>query len=59
MDGYGIGDFVTVLLADNTIIKGEIVRVGADHFVIDDVIAFGDWVFIEFCNILNISNNMI
>ena len=53
MDGYGIGDFVTVLLADNTIIKGEIVRVGADHFVIDDVIAFGDWVFIEFCNILN------
>lgn len=54
MNGYGIGDFVIVTLADGTVMQGEIVRIGKDNVVIDEYVVFGDWVFIEFCNILDI-----
>ena len=49
------GEYVKVLLADGMILEGEVVRVGADNMVVDDVSAFGDWDFIEFRNIVSIA----
>ena len=49
-----IGEYVMVTLKDGTVFEGDVVRVGADNMVVDDVSAFGDWVFIEFRNIIDI-----
>lgn len=48
------GDCIKVKLLDGTIFEGEVVKVGNNNMVIDDIQAFGDWVFIEFCNIVGI-----
>lgn len=54
MGNFCIGDYVVVTLMDGTVFEGEIVRIGNDNIVVDDVSAFGDWVFIEFINIRGI-----
>ncbi len=54
MSELRIGDYVMVTLKDGTVFEGDVVRVGADNMVVDDVSAFGDWVFIEFRNIIDI-----
>lgn len=56
MDNFIIGDYVKVTLVDGTIFEGELVRLGKDNMVVDDVSAFGDWVFIEFSNIMSVAN---
>ena len=48
------GDYIKVKLLDGTIFEGDVVKVGNNNMVIDDIQAFGDWVFIEFCNIVGI-----
>ena len=48
------GDYAVVSLADGTQFEGEIVRIGNDNLVVDDKRTYGDWVFIEFYNIVNI-----
>uniref|UniRef100_UPI004057C94A hypothetical protein n=1 Tax=Acetatifactor sp. TaxID=1872090 RepID=UPI004057C94A len=55
MNNYSLGDYVIVSLVDGTVFEGEIVRIGSDNIVVDDVAAFGDWVFIEFMNIREIN----
>ena len=54
MGNFCIGDYVVVTLMDGTVFEGEIVRIGNDNIVVDDVTVFGDWVFIEFRNIREI-----
>lgn len=54
MSNLGLGDYVVVTLADGMVFEGEIVKIGNDNIVVDDVSAFGDWVFIEFRNIVDI-----
>ena len=49
-----IGDYVKLCLADGTIIEGTVVKMGQDHVVIDEVRAFGDWVWIELVHISDI-----
>lgn len=48
------GDYAVVKLADGTVFEGEIVRMGVDNLVVDDKRTYGDWVFIEFYNIVDI-----
>lgn len=54
MNNLTVGDYVVVTLADGTVFEGELVRIGKDNIVVDDVTVFGDWVFIEFRNIREI-----
>lgn len=54
IDMVSQSDYIRVKLLDGTIFEGEIVKVGSNHIVIDDVRAFEDWVFIELCNIVEI-----
>lgn len=55
MRNFRIGDEVVVSLADGTSLQGYILKMGHDHILIDENVIFGDWVFIEYINILNIS----
>lgn len=48
------GDYAVVKVADGTEFEGEIVRIGKDNLVVDDKRTYGDWVFIEFHNIVDI-----
>lgn len=54
MGNVNLGDYIQVELCDGTMMKGEVIRVGANHFVLNEDRIFGDWVFIYFCNILRI-----
>lgn len=56
MDNLVIGDCIRVTLVDGTIFEGELVRLGKDNMVVDDMTVFGDWVFIEFSNIMSVAN---
>ena len=55
MNNLRIGNEVLVTLADGTMLQGYILKIGQDHILIDENVIFGDWVFIEFYNIVNIS----
>ena len=55
MRKFRVGDEVVVTLADGTILQGYILKIGKDHILIDEHVIFGDWVFIEFFNIFNIT----
>ena len=54
INGLSVGDYIKVMLADGSIIEGEIVSLGANHMVVDDVSAFGDMVGIEYKYIVDI-----
>ena len=55
MCNINIGDYVIVTLANANILEGELVKIGTDFIVIDDVSAFGDWVYVNFYDIVNIN----
>lgn len=48
------GDYIVVLLRDETIMSGTVERIGSDHLVLDEDRVFGDWVFILYVDIINI-----
>lgn len=50
----GLGSYVVVTVADGTVLEGQIIKMGMDHIVLDEVRAFWDWVFIEKYNIVEI-----
>lgn len=54
MGNVSLGDYIEVELCDGTMMKGEVIRVGANHFVLNEDRIFGDWVFIYFCNVSRI-----
>lgn len=49
-----VGDYIKVLLVDGNIFEGEIVSLGVNHMIVDDVSAFGDMVGIEYKYIVDI-----
>ncbi len=55
MRNFRIGDEVVVALADGTVLQGYILKMGHDHVLIDENVIFGDWVFIEYINIVNMT----
>lgn len=54
MENVNLGDNIQVELCDGTIMRGEVIKVGANHFVLNEDRIFGDWVFIYFCNVSRI-----
>ena len=48
------GEYVTVTLADDSTMRGTVLKVGADHVLIDEDYAFGDWVVIDYVNIVQV-----
>ena len=48
INGFNVGDYIKVLLVDGNIFEGEIVSLGVNHMIVDDAIAFGDMVCIEY-----------
>lgn len=48
------GEYVAVTLADGSTMKGTVIKVGADHVLIDEDYAFGDWVVIDYVNIVQV-----
>lgn len=55
MRNFKIGNEVVVDLADGTSLQGYILKMGHDHILIDENVIFGDWVFIEYINIVSIT----
>ena len=55
MRNFRIGDEVVVTLVDGTMLQGYILKIGPDRILIDENVIFGDWVSLEFINIINIS----
>ena len=55
MRNFRIGEEVLVTLADGTMLQGYILKIGPDRILIDENVIFGDWVSLEFINIINIS----
>lgn len=49
-----VGDYIKVLLVDGNIFEGEIVSLGVNHMIVDDVSAFGDMLGIEYKYIVDI-----
>ena len=49
-----VGDYIKVMLVDGNIFEGEIVSLGVNHMIVDDVSAFGDMVGIEYKYIVDI-----
>ena len=49
-----VGDYIKVLLVGGNIFEGEIVSLGVNHMIVDDVSAFGDMVGIEYKYIVDI-----
>ena len=45
---FRVGQYVRVMLMDSSIIEGDIVAVNNDSIIVDDVVAFGDMIRIEF-----------
>lgn len=48
VNGLNVGDYIQVLLVDGSVFEGEIVSLGVNHMIVDDVRAFGDMVGIEY-----------
>lgn len=48
------GEYVAVTLADGTTMRGTVLKVGADHVLIDEDLAYGDWVVIDYVNIVQV-----
>ena len=48
------GEYVAVTLADGSTMRGTVIKVGADHVLIDEDYAFGDWVVIDYVNIVQV-----
>lgn len=53
-DNLTIGQYVEVMLPDDTVIAGTLEKIERDYIVVDDEQLSGDWVFIEFRNIRRI-----
>lgn len=47
--------YVTIETYNGDVYEGELVRVGAEHCVVDDVGAFGDMVVIRYSDIVGLS----
>lgn len=54
MSRLNVGDYIKVMLVDGSVFEGEIVSMGANHMIVDDVRAFGDMVGIEYKYIVDI-----
>ena len=54
INGLSVGDYIKVMLVDGNIFEGEIVSLGVNHMIVDDVRAFGDMVGIEYKYIVDI-----
>ena len=54
VNGLNVGDYIQVLLVDGSVFEGEIVSLGVNHMIVDDVRAFGDMVGIEYKYIVDI-----
>lgn len=48
INGLKVGDYIKVLLVDGNIFEGEIILLGVNHMIVDDVREFGDMVGIEY-----------
>lgn len=48
------GEYVELMLADSSKLRGTVIKVGADHVLIDEDCAFGDWVVIDYVNIVQV-----
>lgn len=48
------GEYVELMLVDGTTMSGTVLKVGADHVLIDEDYAFGDWVVIDYVNIVQV-----
>lgn len=48
------GEYVELMLADSSKLRGTVIKVGADHVLIDEDYAFGDWVVIDYVNIVQV-----
>lgn len=53
-DNLAIGQYVEVVLTDDTVIAGTLEKIERDYVIVDDEQLSGDWVFIEFRNIQRI-----
>lgn len=54
MSRLNVGDYIKVMLVDGSVFEGEIVSMGDNHMIVDDVRAFGDMVGIEYKYIVDI-----
>lgn len=54
VNGLNVGDYIQVLLVDGSVFEGEIVSLGVNHMIVDDVRAFGDMIGIEYKYIVDI-----
>lgn len=48
INGLNVGDYIWVMLIDGSVFEGDIVSLGVNHMIVDDVRAFGDMVGIEY-----------
>lgn len=48
------GNYIEVLLRDETIMSGTVEKIGSDHLVLDEDRALGDWVCIYYADIIGI-----
>ena len=48
INGLKVGDYIKVMLVDGSVFEGDIVSLGVNHMIVDDVRAFGDMVGIEY-----------
>lgn len=53
INGLKVGDYIKVMLVDGSVFKGDIVSLGVNHMIVDDVRAFGDMVGIEYKYIID------
>ena len=54
VNGLNVGNYIQVLLVDGSVFEGEIVSLGVNHMIVDDVRAFGDMISIEYKYIVDI-----
>ena len=54
VNGLNVGNYIQVLLVDGSVFEGEIVSLGVNHMIVDDVRAFGDMIGIEYKYIVDI-----
>ena len=53
INGLKVGDYIKVMLVDGSVFEGDIVSLGVNHMIVDDVRAFGDMVGIEYKYIID------